>query len=380
MFRHAGILVFFLVLTACKGDAGPQGPTGPAGPAGPQGVAGIQGLAGPQGEPGETLDWSDVIEDQNLGDAAYAIGVQVQGQNYVLGSGFVAHFWNAVWTNARVVQAVLLSTQFIADLNPRAFAVKSGTEIGGPDTYWLRTFWVHPDYDGTGGSPDVALLSIDAHITDLPFFLPRDQAQALSVGQPIGTIGFLEEESSEPAAVPIATFKDGTIGALRPFGDAVPTPVNSRVIRHNLDLTGHTSGSLVFDHEGYIVGMNFAGIFRVSYDQRTGKPRRVPTESPGRAIRVDELWRLYDVVVGGNRVVPGVAGGNVVGGNRTEAGVAGGNVVGGNRTEAGVAGFIGPGLSGSFTDGPDVLIPEQDYPHESYMAFPDNWNGETKLP
>ena len=341
MLRHSCSLLLFLVFLACEGPTGPAGSAGPAGVAGVAGTAGIQGPAGPQGEPGETLDWSDVIEDQNLGNAVYAIGVQVQSRNYILGSGFVAHFYNAIWTNAHVVQAVIISTGFIEHLNPRPFAVKSGTEIGGADTYWLETFWVHPDYDGTAGSPDLALLSIDANLTDLPFFLPRDQAQGLRVGQPIATIGFPEEVSGEAVTVPIATFRDGTISALKPFEDEVPTPENSRVIQHNLDVTGRTSGSLIFDHQGYIVGMNFAGYFRVVFDQRTGAPTRVPTENPGLAIRADELWRLYDVAAG-RRVVPDVA--------------------------------------GSFTDGPIVLQPEQDYPHDAYMAFPDNWNGDTVLP
>ena len=350
MLSRTACLLLFFVLFACEGPTGPQGPAGPAGETGTTGAAGpagIQGPAGPQGEPGETLDWSDVIETENLGDAVYAIGVQVQGKNYVLGSGFVARFTNAVWTNAHVVQAVLISTQFIEDLNPRAFAVKSGTEIGGADTYWLSTFWVHPDYNGTFGSPDIALLSIDANITDLPFFLPRDQAQGLKVGQPVGTIGFPEEVSGEPVTVPIATFRDGTIGALRPFADEVPTPANSRVIQHNLDVSGRTSGSLLFDHTGYIVGMNFAGFFRVSYDQRTGKPTRIVTENPDLAVRVDELWRLYDLARGASRVTIGQSGTSV---------------------------------AGRRTDVPLVLVPEQDYPHASYVAFPDNWNGEPVFP
>ena len=350
MLRHACISLFILVFLACKGDAGPRGPTGPVGPAGetgPTGAVGPQGPVGPQGEPGVALDWSAVIEDQNLGDSVYAIGVQVQGKNYILGSGFVAHFWNAVWTNAHVVQAVLVSTQFIEDLDPRPFAVKSGTEIGGADTYWLRNFWVHPDYDGTAGSPDAALLIIDAELTNLPFFLPRDQVQGLQVGQPIGTIGFPEERSGEAVNVPIATFRDGTISALRPFNDEVPTPENSRVIQHNLDLPGRTSGSLIFDHQGYIVGMNFAGIFRVVYDQRTGEPTRIASENPGLAIRVDELWRLYDVASGAGRMVTGLS-------------------------ETGVA--------GRSSDVPYVLVPEQDYPHAFYIPFPKNWSGETELP
>lgn len=342
MLRHAGSMLLVLVFLACKGDAGPRGPVGPVGQTGAAGPAGIQGPAGPEGEPGVALDWSDVIEDQNLGTAVYAIGVQVQGKNYVLGTGFVARFRNAVWTNAHIVRAVLSTIGFIEHLDPRPFAVKSGTEIGGADTYWLQNFVVHPDYDGTAGSPDVALLIIDASLTDLPFFLPRAQVQGLQVGQPIGTIGFPEESSEEPVSVPIATFKGGTISALRPFEDEVATPENSRVIQHNLDLSGRTSGSLIFDHSGYVIGMNFAGIFRVVYDDRTGQPTRILSENPGLAVRVDELWRLYDLASGGNRIVPDVSAGR--------------------------------------TDVPLVLVPEQAYPHASYRPFPDGWSGAVELP
>lgn len=357
--HHASLLLFVVFLLACEGPTGPEGPAGPTGqtgatgiagpvgPAGPAGPQGIQGPTGPQGEPGETLDWSAVIEDQNLDEAVYAIGVQVQGKNYVLGSGFVSHFWNGIWTNAHVMQAVLITIGFIEDLEPRAFAVKSGTEIGGADTYWLQNFWVHPDYDGTAGSPDVALLIIDADITQTPFFLPRDRAQDLKAGQPIGTLGFPEELMGEPVNVPIATFKEGTISALRPFDDVVPTPENSRIIQHNLDLPGRTSGSLVFDHTGYIIGMNFAGFYRAAYDQRTGRPTLVLTEHSGLALRVDELWRLYDLASGAGRAV---------------------------------ADLSAAGASGRRTDVPLVLVPEQDYPYASYKPFPDNWNGETVLP
>ena len=357
MFRLAGLSLLFLVILACKGDPGPQGPIGPVGPAGQTGETGSTGAvgpAGPQGEPGVALDWSDVIEDQHLDGAVYAIGVQVQGKNYILGSGFVAHFTNALWTNAHVVQAVLISTGFIEDLNPRAFAVKSGTEIGGADTYWLQSFWIHPAYDGTAGSPDAALLTIDANLTQTPFFLPRDQVQELQAGQPIGTIGFLEELTEEPVSVPIATFKDGTISALRPFADEVPTPENSRVIQHNLDLSGRTSGSHIFDHQGYIIGMNFAGFYRVAYNQRTGKPTRIVNENPGLALRVDELWRLYDLASGASRVAIDLSGAG--------------------------AGATVSGAAGRRADVPLVLDPEQDYPHASYRPFPDGWNGGTLLP
>ncbi len=352
MFHHSARLLLFLVFLACDGPVGPAGPAGPEGPAGPtgetgetgaQGETGPQGPEGPEGEPGETLDWSDVIETENLGDVVYAIGVHVQGRNYILGSGFVAHFTNAIWTNAHTVEAALVTIGFIEDLNPTPFVVKSGTEIGGADTYYPTSYWVHPAYNGTAGSPDVALLSIDATLPEVSFFLPREQAQELRVGQPIGTIGFLEELTGESVQVPIATFKGGTISALRPFADEVPTPENSRVIQHNLDLSGRTSGSLVFDHEGYVVGMNFASFFRVVYDPRTGSPRSVPSQNPGLAIRADELWQLYDRVAG-RPVVPDVS------------------------------------ARRALPVSPPEALPERVYPHDAYRPFPDHWNGRTELP
>lgn len=78
-----------------------MGSKGPVGETGSTGAVGPQGPTGPQCEPDVAPDRTAVIKDQNLDDAVYAIGVQVQGKNYILGSGFVVHTWNAFWTNPR---------------------------------------------------------------------------------------------------------------------------------------------------------------------------------------------------------------------------------------------------------------------------------------
>ena len=345
-------MLLFVALSACEGKPGPTGPAGSRGAAGPQGSAGEPGQTGAQGPAGQTgatgqqgpagepRNWADVIEEGNIDEAVYAIGVRIRGRNYVLGSGFVAQYRNAIWTNAHVVNGVIEQIKTVAHLNPRPFAVKSGTIVGGPNTYWLNTYSTHPDYDGTTTSPDVALLIIDASLTGLPSFLPRDRIHGLRVGQPIATMGFPGELSEIPKEVPIATFKEGTISALRPFADVIATPENSRVIQHNLDLTGGTSGSLIFDHEGFIIGINHAGYERIVYDV-TGKPQRVPTGNIGLGIRVDEMWRLFDLTRA-RRTVPRVAG---------------------RRVSTALE-----------------LLPSQDYPHATYQPFPENWNGETILP
>ena len=80
---------------------------------------------------------------------------------------------------------------------------------------------------------------------------------------------------------------------------------------------------------------------------KPANPRASPSNNPGLAIRVDELWRLYDVAAGAGRIATGLP---------------------------------GAGESGTGADVPLVLEPEQDYPHDAYVAFPGNWNGGTLLP
>lgn len=358
VFRFSALIVCFALL-ACEGKPGPTGPagsrgavgpqgatgsTGPKGPAGEPGQTGAQGprgLQGPQGPAGEPLNWADVIEEGQLDEAVYAIVVRVQGQNYVIGTGFVAQFNNAIWTNAHVIQGVINTLRPIAHLRPQALAVKSGTAVGGPDTYRLSSYYMHPDYDDTVNSPDVGTFVVDAKFTRVPSFLPRNRVNGLRVGQPIGTIGFPGEINNPYSAVPIATFKDGTISALRSFSDGVITPENSRVIQHNLDTSGGTSGSLIFDHEGFIIGINHATFESLVFDRHTGQPQRVPVSSLGFGIRVDELWRLFDLTRA-RRTVTEVAGRTVI-------------------TEF-------------------EILPSRDYPHDTYQPFPLNWNGETILP
>lgn len=360
MNSRLGGLLLVIALLACEGKPGPTGPagargsagptgaTGPAGdtgatgPAGPQGLQGPQGLpgrTGPQGPAGEPLNWADVIEKGNIDDSVYAIGYSVRGRNYVIGSGFVAHFTNAIWTNAHVALGLRDELRSISRLSPRPFAVKSGTVVDGSNTYRLTQYRIHPDYDGSTFSPDVALLEIDARLSPGTSFLPRNRVHGLRVGQPIATLGFPGELSQTSTEVPIATFKEGTISALRSGSDGIATPENSRFIQHNLDLTGGTSGSLIFDHEGFIVAINHAGFENVVFDV-TGAPQRIPTGNIGLGIRVDELWRMFDI----------------------------------NRARSRVSGVSRrPNISLG-------ILPSRDYPHSTYQPFPENWNGETLLP
>jgi len=152
-------------------------------------------------------------------------------------------------------------------------------------------------------SPDLAAFRVDAQLTGAPALLPRAFVTELRVGQPVGTFGFPGELADPETAVPIATFKDGTISALRPYSarNENVTPENSQVVQHNLDLSGGTSGSAVFDHNGFIVAVNYGTAMTVIGDPEDAPENIViiPTGNLGFALRVDEVWKLIDLIDAG---------------------------------------------------------------------------------
>lgn len=334
------LLPAFLLVVACQGERGPVGPAGVQGPPGPQGISGLQGTAGPEGAPGiqgepgipgpqgergetgpqggqgpvgpqgepgepgpvgppgETLNWADVIEEGNLYDAIYAVGIMMNDGNRVLGTAFRAYYTDRLWTAAHVTDRIdeLLSDPRLRSRNPRPFATRTGTLVGGSETYTWNRHFTHPEYDGTLDSPDVALIVLEEELLhELPAFLPRDLAGGLRVGQPLGTIGFPAYPPLQNDVLPLATFREGTLSSLRPFYDAAfdRDPRNTgRVVHYNMALTGGTSGSPVFDHHGYIVAVQYAGITIEILDDEVVIGRIDTHEDYG--IHVQAVWTFID--------------------------------------------------------------------------------------
>ncbi|MXY48310.1 MAG: hypothetical protein F4Y38_03315 [Gemmatimonadetes bacterium] len=278
-----------------QGDPGEQGPVGPQGEPGEQGDPGEQGPVGPQGE---TLNWADVIEDGNLYDAIYAIGITLNDGNRVLGTAFRAYYTDRLWTAAHVTDRIdeLLSDPRLRSRNPRPFATRSGTLVGGSETYTWNRHFTHPEYDGTVESPDVALIVLGEELPhELPAFLPRDLTGGLRIGQPLGSLGFPAYPPLQNDVLPLATFREGTLSSLRPFYDAAfdSDPRNTgRVVHYNMSLTGGTSGSPVFDHHGYIVAVQYAGITVQILDDEVVIGRVDTHEDYG--VHVQAVWEFID--------------------------------------------------------------------------------------
>lgn len=368
MCRHS-VVALCLFAIACEGPVGPTGPQGstgtqgiqgPVGPSGqdgsdgatgPQGAQGVQGAAGtdgatgpqgPVGPQGKTLYWSDIIADSRIEEAVYAIGFRYVTRSretrYVaVGTGFAAYYSGALWTNAHVVEALREQLDNLAILNPEPVAVRSGTLLGGSGTYEIMDDqWIHPGYDGTARSEDIGLLGIDGEVADAFDLLPQDMITSLAIGQPVGTLGFPGElgiSNNDALDHAVSTFKDGVVSALRTVDGTVQPHVQ---VQYNFDATGGTSGSPVFDHNGWVVAVNHAGP-EVRVLDVNGREVRIAMGSLDRGIHVASVWGFL-------------------------------NYLESDR----IAAYEGTT--------PGEILTQEPYPHPTYQPFPANWNGETVGP
>ena len=202
-----------------RGETGVQGEQGEPGPAGPQGEQGEQGPVGPQGQ---TLNWADVIEGGNLYDAVYAVGIMMDDGNRIVGTAFGAYYTDRLWTNAHVVARIdeLMDDDRLRFRNPTPFIAKTGTLIGGSETYAWNRHYTHPDHDGTVESPDLAILVLNEELPhDLPSLLPREMIGAMRIGQPPGSLGFPAYPPLHNDVLPLATFWKAPTGP-QPFAES----------------------------------------------------------------------------------------------------------------------------------------------------------------
>ena len=250
-----------------------------------------------------------------------------------IGTGFNAEYSNALWTTAHVVQGLEERLDILSDRNPEAVAFRSGSMLRGRDAYVIPDpGFIHPAYDSTeavGDTPDVGVFFLDDMLADEGLsVLPREHVDGLRIGQPVATLGFpgeLQFTGGDADNTVNATFKDGTISALRIQGSGDAEYVE---VQYNFDTTGGTSGSPVFDQYGWVIAVHFSGI-EADLDER------VPVGSLNFGMRVDAIWDFIECCT----------------------------------TPAAMP----------IRDGGRPLH-QRTYPFTEYQPFPENWNGETIVP
>ena len=269
----------------------------------------------------QIADWSEVVS--SLQHTVYAVlhWAYDDEDSFItfVGTGFAVEGETFV-TNAHIINALV---EFDDELG--AFNQKHGTNL---QSWWTMTqsltadlsyvasfwdidyYWLHSEWDPDNlNSPDVGLLQsvggfgpIEPRVT----LATNSEVYRLRVGAPIATLGFPGElQGGETEDIsPIATFKEGTISALRPpYQGETFTSRDTYIVQHNLDLSGGTSGSPIFDARGRVVAINNAGI-DVIFDIG-GRQARVSQAALGFGIRADKIRELLNQAsVAAKRTVP----------------------------------------------------------------------------
>ena len=261
---------------------------------------------------GQIGDWSGVVN--SLQRSVYAVlyaEYEDDGELlYVsfIGTGFAVESGTIV-TNGHVVDVLV---EWDADL--AAYNQRHGTNYYSEwlvvqnltiylkyqsNFFSIGEYYTHPEWDGDPSSPDVGTLHIwEGYISRRTTLATSNEASRLRVGAPIATLGFpgeLQGVSDWGDFYPIATFKDGTISALRPRFEELEytAPRDTYIIQHNLDLSGGTSGSPIFDASGRVVAINNAGIDYNVFDIG-GETTQVSQAALGFGIRADKIHDVLD--------------------------------------------------------------------------------------
>jgi S1-C subfamily serine protease len=241
--------------------------------------------------------WEDMVPE--LRKQCYIIGLESQGKIIGVGSGFAISS-QAIMTNAHVVNALIEIAQSYNTAELKFVAVRDGGKLGTEFSYELDKYSVHPFYDSTTNyTYDFGILSIKSGtISNIATFETIENLLNLSAGDEIATIGFPGETNDLSTIQPIATFKSGTVSALRPF-DPDKTPSNKQtnvVIQHNFNTTGGTSGSPIFNKSGKVIAIHNSGEYDfIKNSDNTWT--RIPVGSLGYAIRIDQNESIKSVTL-----------------------------------------------------------------------------------
>lgn len=287
MKTQSTLMLLFLGMLACSSGGGRSNLTGPD-PAPPPSSGAV--------------NWQSVIPQ--VAPNVYAVAIETNQGLIVFGTAFsIAQSFvrggstgGLLATNAHVVEAIFeiqedaqAAFEKGAITSYRFVAIRNNTALGSFGTFLIQWAVMHPEYTGSPFSPDVGIVHVDRSLPSAMVLAPTSELTALQVGQPIGTLGFPGEISgSDPQ--PIATFKDGTISALRTFSPSIPvTPSLTFIVQHNLATTGGTSGSPIFDGHGRVVAVSNSGVETIAVNPETGTSRRIPIGDLSFGIRADAL-------------------------------------------------------------------------------------------
>lgn len=184
------------------------------------------------------------------------------------------------------------------------FVARAGERIRnepGPGTIYWDGAIIHEDYESTvdqqaSETPDVALLLLDDDVPGpLPALLPRQFKRGPARRPAAGNIGISGLVGPQDLRSRITDVQGRhSIRSASVHTDDFDGINTGMLLHYNLLTEGGTSGSPVFDHNGYIVGINHAET-AIRVRDLNGDLVRIGT-SHQFGIHVEALWQTIDQV------------------------------------------------------------------------------------
>lgn len=221
-------------------------------------------LAGCNENPSGPADESWAAAAARVTPSVYCLGFIEDGRLVQLATGFAIGD-SLIATNGHVVRALEEVLEYYSD-TLTLVAVESGGDVAtGKGVHELKAYAAHPGYVDTAEieSFDFGIVTTTTRLPAHLRFETTPVVQALAAGDGVATVGFPGELGFLYDYSPVATFKDGTVAALRALDGAPPSPGNGFYLQHNLHLSPGTSGSPIFNRAGNVVAVNNSGIVTV---------------------------------------------------------------------------------------------------------------------
>ncbi len=212
--------------------------------------------------------WQSVA-DAN-GSSVYMVGVLVVDASgypmamFEIGTAFKLKN-SGYFTNAHValaldkIAAEWVYNGFDSTYTSLPVIVKNGEDIGLARV--ITAYSIHPDYDTTVFSADIARLYLDTSEAKTVGLTMGSTAEvtSLTFGQEIGSIGFPGELAGVNYVFPKATMKTGLFGSAHQFKFPYSPDTLAYFLEYSIDLTPGTSGSPLFNAAGHVIGIHNSG-------------------------------------------------------------------------------------------------------------------------
>ena len=159
---------------------------------------------------------------------------------------------------------------------------------------------IHRDYGVANSSfdPDIAVLIIDGKHDVFLETADKETLKALKSGEPIAFLGFPMENLDNGNVNldnPVASMQSGIIVAVSDFDLKDAGPSGNYLIRHNLPSAGGASGSPIFNKDGKVIALLYAG--NVIGQVQNGQVDRAPSAAQiNFAVRSDLLKGMEEPV------------------------------------------------------------------------------------